>query len=350
MFCYKKYSLELKEPFGTAHGVRERTDGVLVAVSKNGLVGYGEVFMPPYYPEDQKSMTSFYEKVDPEALLEPNTIGESLEILDGFAPGNRGAKSALDIALHDLHGKLRSESYLSLYPGFEGIDLLQPSETSFTIGTAEVGEMVEKAQRADEFKTLKIKLNGENDVEVIRKISEAAKGKKLFVDANQGWKDLDSAIETAKAIVDLGVSLIEQPFPTSRLDDVKELGRAVDVPLIADEDLQTLDQLRDLAASYDGVNIKIMKAGGIRPAIRLFARAKRLGMKVLLGCMTESSIGISAAAKLSAAVNWCDLDGNLLIKNDTCEGVRTKDGLLINSQEAGIGITDDSRLRKFFEL
>ena len=274
MLQFKNYSLKLNEPFGTAHGIREKTDGVLVKLTNRGTVGYGEVFMPPYYPENQESMGAFFEKIDPLELLAPPTIGESLEILEAVAPKNRGAKAAIDIALHDLSGKLKGQSYLTMYPGFEGIEDMPPSQTSYTIGFDNVEKMVEKAAEAEEFGILKIKLNGENDIEIIRRISVVAKDKILYVDANQGWKELDKAIETSKAIIELGVRLIEQPFPTGRFDDVIALRNEVSVPLIADEDLQTWDQLRDIASSYDGVNIKIMKAGGIKPAIQLFSSCK----------------------------------------------------------------------------
>ena len=341
MFRYREYSLLLKEPFGTAHGIRDRTDGMLVALSDGNVTGFGEVFMPPYYPENVGTMTEFFESLDADKLL--GTLDSSLDYLHGAGSGNRGAKAAVDIALHDFFGKTNGCSFLDFY---EPAADPKPLITSYTIGFDDVDTMVRKAVAAAGFQILKIKLNGEDDVEIVGQIAEHVDAE-LYVDLNQGWTDVEAAVETAESLTELGVGLIEQPFPVGRYEDAARLRDSLDVPMIADEDLQTIEQLDDIAGCYDGVNIKLMKSGGIRPAIELIQRAKELGLSILLGCMTESSIGISAAARLGQFADWCDLDGNLLIKNDTCSGVDTVKGELVDNGEPGIGIDDDVRLREF---
>ena len=341
---YVPYSLELKEPFGTAHGTRTHTDGMLVAIESGGLTGYGEVFMPPYYPENQESMAHIFESVDVSKLLKTESLTESLIYLQSLGPGNHGAKAALDIAVHDLDGKRNGRSVSTRYSTGDG----NPRRfTSFTIGVDSISTMVRKAKEARGFNSLKIKLNGTRDVHVIEAIREVT-DQELLVDANQGWDDLDDALETAHQLIDLGVGLIEQPFKQGEHEKAGALAARCAVPLIADEDIQTLEDIDRLAPFYDGINVKLMKAGGIEPAVKMISRAREKGLKVLIGCMTESSIGISAAAQISHLADWLDLDGNLLIKNDTCTAVQTIDGDLVLSEAPGIGITDDSNLIEIF--
>jgi len=339
-FSYTPYSLELKMPFGTAHGTRTSTEGMLVAMSANGFVGYGEAFMPPYYDENQTSMTAFFERFDLEKCLSFDSLGDSFVYLENLAEGNAAAKAAIDIALHDLTAKKLGKPVREMFGEAEA----NPIETSFTIGIDSVEKMVEKALEAREFKTLKIKLNGKNDVEVISAIAEVT-DQKLFIDANQAWTDADEAIEISRRLIELGVELIEQPFAKGEYGKAKVLKESLSVPIVADEDVQGFSDIEKLAEFYDGINIKLMKCGGLHEAFRMIKEARKHGLKTLLGCMTESSIGISAASQLAGYVDWCDLDGNLLIKNDTCEGIRCVDGYLIPNQTSGIGITNDQTLR-----
>ena len=340
------YSLELKEPFGTAHGTRTSTEGMLVALERDSNIGYGEVFMPPYYPENQKTMAEFFGGIDARNLLGIEKLDEALDFVASFKESNSGAKTALDIALHDLFGKESGLSVRKMYEPKQGGSAIT---TSFTIGIDTIDTMVRKAQQATGFETLKIKLNGENDVAVIQAIRDVT-NQNLYVDANQGWGEIEDAISTSAKLVDLGVGLIEQPFKKGEAQKAGELRKSCGAPVVADEDVQSNDDIERLAQYYDGVNIKLMKAGGIREAFKMIRTAKRYDLDVLIGCMTESSIGISASAQIAHLANWWDLDGNLLIKNDTCTGVETVDGELKLSDAPGIGITDDSILRELFEL
>ena len=344
-FYYAPYSLKLKEPFGTAHGTRDTTEGMIVAIESDGTIGYGEAFMPPYYDENQISMAAFFERIDIEHLLSFDSIADSLEYLDGLAKGNSAAKAAIDIALHDFIGKQTAQSVSAMY----GAKDISSFETSYTIGLDSVETMVKKAREAKGFRTLKIKLNGTNDIEVISAIADIT-DQKLFVDANQAWTDIDEALETASRLIKLGVQLIEQPFKKGMYKKAKVLKENVEIPIIADEDVQGFSDISKLSESYDGINIKLMKCGGIYEAFRMIKEARKHKMKILLGCMTESSIGISAASQLSGYVDWCDLDGNLLIKNDTCEGIKCVEGYLRPEGKHGIGITDGKILRKLLNV
>ena len=301
-------------------------------------------------------MTAFYERVDAYELLGAGGLDETLDYLDTVAAGNSAAKAAVDIALHDLFGKEGSVSVRELF-GENGLSDTGPGAgerktrgpgTSFTIGIDSIETMVQKAKGAHGFKTLKIKLNGRNDVDVIAAIRSVT-DQQLYVDANRGWDDIDTAIRTCERLVELGVGLIEQPFRQGEAEKAGVLRDICPVPIVADEDVQTIDDIESLAGFYDGINVKLMKAGGIRGALRMIRAARMSGLKVLLGCMTESSIGISAAAQLAHLADWCDLDGNLLIENDTCVGVKTIDGELKIKDTPGIGITDDSALAELFK-
>ncbi len=383
-FLFKKYSLELKEPFGTAHGTRTHTDGMIIRLGSGGLSGYGECFIPPYYPENQTSMAAFFDQVGAGKLLELNHLDKALDYIDSIDSGNHGAKAALDIALHDLYGKQLGVSVREMFAGEgkgtgeeeaywtigdskyptksfpvpqHGTRTPKPGKrnpqlsvvpTSFTIGIDTVETMVRKAKEASQFKTLKIKLSGKNDIEAVSAIREIT-DQELFVDANQAWTDVEESVMIAHELVELGVGLIEQPFPKGEWQKAGELRMNCEVPVVADEDVQRPSDIGKLAPFYDGVNIKLMKCGGIREGFRMIREARHHGLKILLGCMTESSIGISAAAQLAHLADWCDLDGNLLIKNDTRTGVETIAGELRSSDTPGIGITDDSRLRRLFD-
>lgn len=349
MFKYKHYPLELKEPFGTAHGLRTHTDGMLVALGRGDNIGYGEVYLPPYYRENRESFESFFSLVDESRLLSFGDLETALHYLHGLTNSDSGAKTALDIALHDLFGKETGQPVSEFYR--EELELYCfPKErivTSYTIGLDEKSIMLDKARRAKEFEILKIKLGGEDDVGIVSAIRDQT-DQRLFVDANQAWRDEEQALSVASELISLGVELIEQPFCVSEFQKTRALRDASPVPVIADEDVQNAGDIKRLADSFDGINIKLMKAGGIRNAVAMLKEARRLGISVLIGCMTESSIGISAAAGIAAFADWCDLDGNLLIKNDACEAVKTIDGVLEPSDVPGIGITNDAKLREIF--
>jgi L-alanine-DL-glutamate epimerase-like enolase superfamily enzyme len=224
------------------------------------------------------------------------------------------AKCALDIALHDLAGKVVGVPVHRLL-GLS--DEIPP--TDFTIGIDEPSIVAERASRASRFPALKIKVGGEADLETLRAVRGVYDGP-IRADANTGWS-LDGAIAILPELVDLGVELIEQPFPARRLDDLRRLQEVSSLPIVADESAVTIEDLDGLVGVVAGVNVKLAKCGGVGAAARMLTRARELGFRTFLGCMEETSVGIAASAAVSSLADWVDLDGNLLLADDPFEGL-----------------------------
>lgn len=335
-----KYSLKTVHPFGTAHGTRLETPAVMVRVHYMGEIGYGEASMPPYYPETQESVIDFIGNLGLANISSEIELNKVLKRVHSFT-GNFAAKNAIDTALHDACAKAKKLSVQELLTT-DISDLCKYS--SFTIGLDDIDTMLEKCIEAKNFPCLKIKLNGISDIETIssiRKISD----QELMVDANQSWSDVDIAIKKSHELKALGVTLIEQPFPTGLWDKTKALSLQSPIPIIADEDMQGIEDMNQVADSYDGINIKLMKCGGISRAELVLHRAKELNLKTMIGCMTESSCGISAACQLADQCDYLDLDGNLLLSNDPYQSTATEEGcVLVDPNSYGIGLIDTSDL------
>jgi len=188
---------------------------------------------------------------------------------------------------------------------------------------------------------LKVKLGRDNDremIEVIRSVTD----KPLCVDVNQGWKDRSLALDMAGWLSEKGVVFLEQPLPKELKKDIAWLTERSPLPIIGDEAIQNVDDILENKDVYSGINIKLMKCGGLNHAMKMIHVARALGLKVMVGCMTETSCAVSAAAQLSPLVDWCDLDGNLLISNDPFEGLRITDGKVTLPERAGIGVVKRS--------
>ena len=331
---YTPYTLTTTQPFGTAHGSRSETHIVLVQLIDGDYRGIGEASMPPYYPEKQHHMLDFMSRVNVDPLLDYETIGEALDYVDSIALGHTASKAAIDIALHDLRSKQRGislEQFLNIQRHTE-----QHIQSSITIGLSNIDRMLNEVNRFRSYPILKIKLGqGGSDINIIRSIRKHT-DQRLWIDANQGWKSLDEAMIICNELQSLGVELIEQPFPIGQLSLVHQLSQQYDMAIIADEDCQDVSDIQQLAGCYDGINTKLMKCGGIRNAVEMIAQSRRSGLSVMLGCMTESSVGISAAYQLAHMVDYVDLDGNMLINNDPAKGVYLDEGVLKNHN--GIGI------------
>lgn len=330
---YEPYTLTTAQPFWTAHGARSETHIVIIQLIDGDLVGLGEAAMPPYYREKQHHMLDFMSKVDADQLLSYDTIGEALHYVDRIAEGHTASKAAIDIALHDLRSKQQGVS-LSRYLNIDQLSVLIPS--SITIGLSDVDRMLKEVNRFRAYPILKIKLGrGLSDVDIVRSIRKHT-DQRLWIDANQGWKDLREAKLICSELQFLGVELIEQPFPTGQLALVRELYEQFDMTIIADEDCQDSSDIQQLAGCYNGINIKLMKCGGIRNALDMIKQSRKSELSAMLGCMTESSIGISAAYQLAHLVDYVDLDGNMLIDNDPAIGGHLDGGYLKSVGEKGI--------------
>ena len=195
-----------------------------------------------------------------------------------------------------------------------------------------------KTEEAERFNVLKVKLGGGNDKEMINSVRAVAPNKPLYVDVNGGWKDKHKALDMVNWLEEQGIEFVEQPMPKDQIDDIAWLTQNSSLPIMADESVQRIQSVLDAHQVYDGINIKLMKCTGMREAHKMINLARSLNMKVLMGCMTATSCSISAAAQLSPAIDWADLDGNLLISNDPYEGVQVVDGKLVLPERPGIGI------------
>jgi L-Ala-D/L-Glu epimerase len=259
-------------------------------------------------------------------------VEEILQLVDLAAPGNSSAKCAVDIALHDWIGKRLQMPLHRLF----GWKAHVQAVSSFTIGIDEPAVIAQKIDEAEGYPILKIKLGSADDKELISTIRRQTE-KRIRVDANEGWKDRQTALTMVEWLQDQNVEFVEQPMPAAQLDDIRWLKEKTALPLIADESVMHLADLPELAGAFNGINIKLMKCGGIREAIKMIHTAEALGMCVMLGCMIESAVGISAAAQLAPMARYLDLDGNALIDNDPFDGSRNRGGIVVPMNRPGIG-------------
>ncbi len=330
---FRPYDLLLSHTFTVAGFSRDTTPVVLSEIEYEGFTGYGEASMPPYLGESQKSVMQFLQKLDLEQFHDPFMLDDILSYVDSIDDGNRAAKACVDIALHDLIGKLLNQPLYKLW----GINPQNTPMTSYTIGidTPEVVKL--KTEEADRFKVLKVKLGGGNDKEMINTVRSVT-DVPLYIDVNQGWKDKQEALDMVYWLKEQGIVFIEQPLPKTAVDDTAWLTENSPLPIIADEAFQRLGDIAAFKGVYSGINIKLMKSTGLREAHKMITVARALDMKVMIGCMTETSCAVSAASQLSPLVDWADLDGNLLISNDIYEGVKVVDGKVTLNDLPGIGI------------
>jgi len=330
---YEPYLLALNHVFTVASGSRSSTPVVLVALAYDGYIGFGEASMPFYLGESHESVLRFLGKVDLSSFSDPFLAEDILNDIDNIAFGNTAAKASLDIALHDLLGKMMGQPWFKIW----GYNPENTPNTSFTIGLDEADVVREKVKEAEPYKLLKIKLGLDSDKMMINAIREVT-DTPICVDINQGWKNREEALEMAHWLADKGVVFIEQPMPKSQMDDNAWLTENSPIPTIADEAIQRLSDIHLAIGVYSGINIKLMKCTGIREAHKMIELARALDLKVMLGCMTETSCAISAAAQLAPVVDWADLDGNLLISNDIYQGMWLENGKIILPDRPGIGV------------
>lgn len=331
---FEPYELQLRHTFTVASYSRKTTPDVQVKIEYDGFTGYGEASMPPYLGQSVDTVTKFLQKVNLEQFKDPFQTDDILTYVDGIGEGDTAAKAAVDIALHDLVGKLMGEPWYRIW----GLNPGKTPNTTFTIGIDAPDVVREKTTEcADKFKILKVKVGLDNDEQMIRAIREVT-DLPVAVDANQGWKDREKALDEIFWLKEHGVVMVEQPMPKERLDDNAWLTERSPVPIFADEAIQRLKDIPSIKGAYAGINIKLMKCTGIREAWKMLNYARAEGMKVMVGCMTETSCAVSAAAQLSPAVDFADLDGNLLISNDRFEGMTVVDGKITLPDRPGIGL------------
>ena len=330
---YISFNLELKHPFAIARFSRTSTPLLLLKLRYENFTGYGEASMVPYMGESFESAVNFLKKVEWNRFKAPFNFQESLAYLDALAPGHPAIKAAVDIALNDLNGKILNRSCADIY----GADPLKMPVTSYTIGIDSPEVIREKVADAKGFKVLKIKLGRDNDKELINTIRSMT-DLPLYVDANQGWSDRKKAIETIYWLHDQGVVLIEQPMDkTDREGNAWLTGRSP-IPILADEAVQRLADLDQIKGAYHGINIKLMKSAGMYEAHQMILKARSFGMKILIGCMSETSCATMAAAALAPLCDWADLDGPWLTKNNPFDTPGLIAGKLVLKNLPGLGL------------
>ncbi len=331
---FRPYELQLRHAFNLARSQRTTTPDVQVEIEYDGVIGYGEASMPPYLGESVASVTEFLSKLDLSQFTDPFRIEDIHEYMESVAPNNRAAKASVDIALHDLTGKIMGQPWYKIW----GLNPDKCPNTSFTISyDSNPEEMRKKIEETSPYKVVKVKMGLDHDkeiVEALRKYTDVP----ICVDANQGWNNKEKALEICHWLAERNCLFVEQPMDKAAIDDTAWLRERSPLPIIADEFLQRLPDVRRAAGAYDGINIKLMKSTGMHEAYQMATLARALGMKVMLGCMTETSCAVSAAAQLAPLVDWADLDGNLLIANDIFDGMKIVDGKVTLPERPGIGI------------
>jgi L-alanine-DL-glutamate epimerase-like enolase superfamily enzyme len=334
---HRPLDLTLRHTFRIARGASDSRRNVLVEIEEGGYTGLGEAAPIRRYHEDPESAAA---ALDVMAARLTDTRAFAVAAGRAAVEGQRSAEAAVDMALHDLAGRrLGAPLYEVL-----GLDPRSTPETSFTIGMAEPDLIVQKVREAAAYPILKVKMGSDDDREVLAAVRDTTKAR-IRVDANEGWT-LEGALERLEWLARLGVELVEQPLPADRIDDTRELRRRSPLPFYADENVHRASDIPRLAGAFDGINIKLMKCGGLAEALRMIAVARALNMKVMLGCMIESSLAISAAAHLSPLVDTADLDGNLLIDNDPFVGATVEAGRIVLPDGPGLGVSPRSGERR----
>jgi L-Ala-D/L-Glu epimerase len=329
----RTFTLELAEPFVISRSSDTEAEVVQVAIRHGDATGYGEGAPDPRYGESCESALGFFEQAAPLLGDDPFALEAVLGRIGGL-PGEMAAKCALDGALHDLTGKLCGLPVWRMF----GLDRAAPP-TSYTISIDTLEGTADRARRAAGYHALKIKVGGPGDLERVRIVREQAPDALIRVDANEAWS-VEFTGEICPELVSLGVELIEQPLHDDDVDGYRELHAAgLPIPIVLDESCHTLPDVGRAGGLADGVNIKLTKSGGIREAYRMIHAARALGLKVMLGCMNESSLGIAGAAQLAPLVDVVDLDGHLLNANDAFEGLGFVDGAVLPGHGPGLGVT-----------
>lgn len=339
---YQAYPLQLQHTFTVSGCSRSQTPDVLITLRHGSFVGHGEASMPPYLGESIESVCQFLSHVDVNQFDDPLRTDQILSYFMNLQPGNFAAKAALDIALHDLVGQILGQPLWRLW----GLSPERCTYTTYTIGI-DTPEVVRQKTREVEgrFGRLKVKVGVPGDRELILAIRSVS-SLPLTVDANQGWSDPEQALRQIEWLEKQGVIMIEQPLPKHDFEGLRWLTERSPLPIILDESVQGPADVLRLRGCCHGINIKLMKCGGLAEARKMVDIARLQGMQVMFGCMTETSCAVTAAAQLAPFADYLDLDGNLLITNDPfAGGMQVVDGKVTLQDGSGLGITPvDSQL------
>jgi L-alanine-DL-glutamate epimerase-like enolase superfamily enzyme len=319
--------------FRIAHGARTGHDSTLVRLEHDGIVGLGEASPSHYYGEHRGTVEAALDTWAPELGDDPFALDAIDQRLDRVLKGQGAARAALEMALHDWIGKKLGLPVWKLF----GLDPARVPLSCVTLGMAEPAEMDQKLEGVLDFPRIKVKLGSPGDVDNLRRIRERYTGV-LQVDANAAWSAAD-AVRVLRLIEPLGIELVEQPVARGDLDGLRWVRERSGIPVFADESCHHLADVGLLAGRVDGINLKLMKTGGLREMRRMIDAARAHGMQVMLGSMVETSLALSAAAQLAPLADVLDLDGHWLIANDPFDGAPRERGRIVLDQRPGLGVT-----------
>ena len=328
----KPIDLKLTVPFRISRGVQQVASNAVVQINHKEHTGYGEAAPDEYYGENVETVLTCITTFAGNLGDDPFATEDILNNLDHLIRLNPSAKAAVDMALYDLVGKMLNVPVYKLL----GLNPAHTPHTSFTLGIDSPANMAKKALLARDYPILKVKVGTKNDVanlEAIREVSNAT----IRVDANAGWTPRE-AIKTINALAPYNIEFVEQPVHPHDLDGMRLVRENVPLPIIADESCVTIDDIPRVVGCVDGINIKLMKCGGIRHALKMIHAARAHHLQIMIGCMIESSLAITAAAHLTPLVDYADLDGHLLIDNDPYEGVKVVNSKLVLPDRPGLGV------------
>ncbi len=338
---WRRITAHTKHAFKIARAGSSVSDGgkaierTIVSIEHDGIVGKGEAAPTPFYNQTLESVEAALAQMQPLLGDNPDNIESIVESLLEKFDDDRAAVSAVDMALHDLWGKREGKPVWQLY----GYDPSKIQPTSMTIGIDAIALLPQKVSEAAGFDILKIKVGMPNDVETLTELRKLAPDKKIRVDANCGWEPAELTHRIGE-VSPFDLELIEQPTTTHQFDVIRDAREMSPIPLIADEDSAKPSDVAALAGVYDGINIKLSKCGGICEARKMIALARSLDMKIMLGCMVETSLGVSAAAQIASEVDYVDLDGHLLLADDPFTGLIQEAGVVRPGDQPGLGVSE----------
>lgn len=329
---YATYRLQCTHPFKISRSSNSYYDRVFVYLEQDGLVGRGEAAPSERYKESVPKIL----KILSEEITLPKNVIDVEELVISFTDYSQGIKALRSALISALYDWWAQKNGIAVTDYFQ-LEKICIKPTSFTIAISSESELVKKIEEASQFQILKIKLGTDRDKEIINTI-RAITDKPIRIDANEGW-DIETALEMCQWLIDKNVELIEQPMSVENTDQMAELMKISTIPLIADENCKTVSDIEDIIGKFDGINIKLAKCGGLDEALKMVKHAKSSGLKVMLGCMVESSIGITAIGQLISQADYIDLDGNLLIDNDPYSGLEVRGGVPKLAGGKGLGLS-----------
>jgi L-alanine-DL-glutamate epimerase and related enzymes of enolase superfamily len=330
---YELFELKRKYPFTISGHTFTSETTVYVKLEHDGVIGYGEAGPGYYFNETLEDFIRFITTLDLSQFKDPTAIDAILAYTDSRATGLTSAKAAVDIALHDLVGKLLGKPSYSFF----GVDPITMPTTTLTIGIDKPDMIRKKVMEAVGFTKLKVKLGGPNDkeiIETIRSVSDLP----LTIDANQGWTDREQALDMIHWLNERNTIFIEQPMPRDQWDNHAWLTERSPLPIVADEAMQRLKDVERIKGAYHGLNIKMVKCTGMHEGFKIIQKARKLGLKLMIGCMGESSVSILGAASIAPLCDWVDLDSCWLMANNPYEDPELKDGKIVLSERPGLGL------------